>query len=206
MVELNLIKEEYPVWSVKNFDIPNLNLTGHTEDNAREALLSINEKRKPSRLSKDNPLHQEFADAWTRNTNDIMSWLKDDEFISKVPEIKHMWPRGFSSFEWPDPFMTVDIIKDSSGFSMEPHVDNREVVGVLIVNLQDNPRGTGTKFTMIQSPEPWKEPRTWYMGPEKKGTGVFFLNNWNSWHRIENTTGQTRCIGYEVMHINGFNW
>ena len=62
-------------------------------------------------------MHQEFADAWTRNTNDIMSWLKDDEFISKVNKTYGL--RGFSSFEWADPFMTVDIIKDSSGFSME---------------------------------------------------------------------------------------
>ena len=166
MVELNLIKEEYPVWSVENFDIPNLNLTEHAEDDSREALLSINEKRKPSRLNKDDSLHQEFADAWTRNTNDIMSWLKDDEFISKVPEIKHMGQEDFLVLNGPTPFMTVDIIKDSWVF-YGIHVDNREVVGVLIVNLQDNPRGRNKVYNDTKS-RTKKEPRTWYMGPEKK--------------------------------------
>ena len=79
------------------------------------------------------------------------------------------------------------------------------VIAVLIVNLHDNPEGTGTKF--VNNPyekhtyENYKE-NLWYEGPTKKGTGLFFLNNWNTWHRIENDTGKTRYIAYETLHVS----
>jgi len=83
---------------------------------------------------------------------------------------------------------------------MHPHIDNREVIGVLIVNLHDNPKGTGTKF--VNNPYEEREEVVWYEGPTKKDTGIFFLNNWNTWHKIENHTGKTRYIAYETLHMS----
>ena len=52
-----------------------------------------------------------------------------------------MWPSGFNKLSWEEePHKCVSIVKDSAGFFMHPHIDNREVIGVLIVNLHDNPK------------------------------------------------------------------
>ena len=54
---------------------------------------------------------------------------------------------------------------------MHPHIDNREVVVVIIVNLHDNPKGSGTKF--VNNPFEEREEVVWYEGPTKKHRYIF---------------------------------
>ena len=41
-----------------------------------------------------------------------------------------------------------------------------------------------------------------WMGPTKKDTGVFMLNNWNTQHGINNPGPGNRLIAYQNLHID----
>ena len=49
-----------------------------------------------------------------------------------------MWFGKNQKFKWNNEYPR--ILLDGAGFYMEPHLDNRDVFAVVIVNLQDNPR------------------------------------------------------------------
>ena len=82
---------------------------------------------------------------------------------------------------------------------MSRHIDNRFVLGVLIINLQDNPDSTCTNFWSNN----WEDNDPWYKSPTKKGTGVFMLNSWNTRHSIEISPNESepRLIGYQTINI-----
>jgi len=201
MLKIKSVSEHYPVWELSGFNTPNLDIS-FPEKREKEAPLPINKKRIPVPLPEEAT---DFCREWKRATSQIVKYLQSDKCFKDCPEVRGMWPNGFSRLSWDEPHKCVSIIKDSAGFFMHPHIDNREVIAVLIVNLHDNPEGTGTKF--VNNPyekhtyENYKE-NLWYEGPTKKGTGLFFLNNWNTWHRIENDTGKTRYIAYETLHVS----
>ena len=92
-----------------------------------------------------------------------------------------------------------DILNDLPGFNMSRHIDNRFVLGVLIINLQDNPDSTCTNFWSNN----WEDNDPWYKSPTKKGTGVFMLNSWNTRHSIEISPNESepRLIGYQTINI-----
>ena len=85
---------------------------------------------------------------------------------------------------------------------MEPHLDNRDVFAVVIVNLQDNPEGTGTKMLNPFGITKRKQDEVVYQGPIEKGTGILMFNNWNTWHSIENYSQENRLIAYYTIGID----
>tara|TARA_B100000073_G_scaffold89545_1_gene70448 strand:- start:980 stop:1591 length:612 start_codon:yes stop_codon:yes gene_type:complete len=101
--------------------------------------------------------------------------------------IKYMWPRGLdnidlnSNHKW-------ELLKCPPNFKMGKHIDNREVLGVIIINLVDNAEGSGTKIGS-------------YTAPNKKGTGVFFLNSQHTEHMIENKSMKPRYVFYSTISI-----
>ena len=101
--------------------------------------------------------------------------------------VKFMWPRGLdnidlnSNHKW-------EILKCPPNFRMGKHIDNREVLGVIIINLVDNAEGSGTKIGS-------------YTAPNKKGTGVFFLNSQHTEHMIENKSMKPRYVFYSTISI-----
>ena len=101
--------------------------------------------------------------------------------------IKYMWPRGLdnidlnSNHKW-------ELLKCPPNFKMGKHIDNREVLGVIIINLVDNAEGSGTKIGS-------------YTAPNKKGTGVFFLNSQHTEHMIENKRMKPRYVFYSTISI-----
>ena len=72
---------------------------------------------------------------------------------------------------------------------MGTHFDNRNVVGVLIINLQDNIHGS-TYFNQID-----------YTSPTAKHEGVFFLNHNNTTHSIDWKGTKDRFIGYHTIQL-----
>ena len=101
--------------------------------------------------------------------------------------IKFMWPRGLdnidlnSNHKW-------EILKCPPHFRMNKHIDNREVLGVIVINLVDNAEGSGTKIGT-------------YTAPNKKGSGVFFLNSQHTEHMIENKSSKPRYVFYSTLTI-----
>ena len=196
MLKIESVSEDHPVWELSGFETSELNIS-FPEKRKQEYVLPIDEKRISVSLPKEET---EFGKKWQEGTSQILEYLRSEKCMKQCPEVKRMWPSGFSRLSWDEPYRYVTIIKDSAGFSMHPHIDNREVIGVLIVNLHDNPKGTGTKF--LNYPYEVGNEDIWYESPTKKNTGVFFLNNWNTWHKIENSTDETRYIAINSLHIS----
>ena len=184
-MRLKLIDNDFPVWEVSEFHVPKYMFTGDdTYDQGYESdTVHLRKESKPGIDKLD------FCDAWDANTTILEKYIQGD--ISNIEEVRQMWMKSLSKFRMPK-FKDVGVvIQDGEGFDMSPHIDNRHVFGVLIINLEDNPEGSGTRFLELG-----------YEGPVLKGTGVFMLNNWNTTHAITNPGPGPRLIGYQMLHID----
>ncbi len=199
---LSVIDNQYPVWEVKEFHLPVLDIEWQDE-NLLHSNLPVNKYRVPAHLNSDNENHQKFARHWDTHSNEIWEHLCLDNTIkNEQPEIVGAWPRGFKKYKWGSAIHSLEVMKDKAEFKMTGHMDNREVVGVLIINLQDNPPGTGTTFHT--KPYSKNDENVWYQGPTEKYTGVFMINNWNTWHSVQNMSGEDRYVGYQTLNIINF--
>ena len=133
---------DFYIWELSGFETSELNIS-FPEKREKEARLPINKKRIPVPLPEEET---DFCRKWQKSTSKIVDYLRSEKCVKDCPEVHGMWPNGFRRLTWDEPHKCVSIVKDSAGFFMHPHIDNREVIGVLIVNLHDNPKGTGTKF------------------------------------------------------------
>ncbi len=126
---------------------------------------------------------------WRKDLSNQLDGLTDlmRREINNDILIQHMWPRGLDTIDM-NSNHKYEILKCPPKFRMNNHVDNREVLGVIIINLIDNPEGSGTKIGT-------------YTSPNKKGTGVFFLNSQYTEHMIENKGISPRYIFYSSLTI-----
>ena len=174
---------KYPVWKVTDFYLQNTNfIEKHI----------YNQGSSHDHLRISCAYNENFYLNWDANTRKLQYYIRNE--ISKIEEVRQMWMNNLSKFVWPSFKETGEVLQDKEGFKMSPHIDNRFIFGVLIINLQDNPAGSGTKFIDMD----WE-------GPTEKGTGVFMLNNWNTRHSITNLGPGTRTIGYQTIHIRSIN-
>ena len=173
---------DYPVWEIRGFDLPEIDLilgnkiAGH--DFRYDLELGENE---PSAID-------EFFYYWQKHTNDILDHIK----VSDLPVLDQMWKGSIKNLNSNE---NIQLFCDKPGLHMGEHIDNRHVVGVLIINLQDN--NAGTYINELE-----------YNGPTEKGTGMFILNNYNSSHSIHlsNNNEQDRYIGYHTLSFEDFKW
>ena len=179
---LKLVNPEYPIWEVTEFEVPNFNYIlsnprnyiqdGHDNDGLRQSI----------------KIPQEVNLAWHKSCQPIQEMLKTcDELV-----VEQMWCGKLKSLEWPNPeYCSIDVLLDKPGFNMPPHIDNRIVLGVLIMNLQDNPENSGTYYEQLD-----------YRAPTQKGTGTFMLNHINTLHSINQPGPTDRLIGYQTLTIH----
>ena len=175
-------KYDYPIWEIKNFDLPELNfnigklIDGHR---FRYELEMINNE-----LSEIN----QFMDFWQKNMNEILDNVKASDFLVLV-QMRKGSIKNLSSNN------NIDLMCDKPGLHMGKHIDNRHVVGVLIINLKDNDAGT-----YIDELD--------FKGPTEKGTGIFILNNYNTSHSIHvpHNSEENRYIGYQTLQFEDFKW
>ena len=165
-----------PVWSIENWDLPDLELTplqphgqgDETVDHLRVEMEGITDDWKAQ---------------WNKYTDELSRHLREDtEHDSTVDS---MWKHHIKDFQinhGGNPF----ILNDKPGYQMAHHIDNRAIVGVIIINLKDN--SDSTEFADFD----WK-------GPTNKGTGLFMLNN-GDLHKIE-VTGD-RLIAYQPLTLD----
>tara|TARA_Y100000385_G_C13096050_1_gene641378 strand:+ start:919 stop:1533 length:615 start_codon:yes stop_codon:yes gene_type:complete len=198
-MEISIQSEKVPVWELSNVTLPDLDVPA-LYNNSTEKLLPMSQKREPMDLVEGNDNHLKFQTEWLKHCDTIQTFLKDGSAYKECVELQPMWPNGFARFDWPRHLSCIQIMHDRDGFNMGSHIDNRTVVGVVIINLQDNPIGSGTSFHRYTDPHNVED--SWYQGPTKKGTGVFFLNNWNTWHSVNNSGGGDRLIAYNIIPLS----
>ena len=179
---LTLINKDFPIWEVSDFEVPNFNYILSNPNNYTQ----LGYDNGGLRQSIKTPKEVDFA--WHKSCLPIQEMLRTcDELV-----LQQMWCGKLKSFEWPDPeHNSVDVLLDKPDFMMPPHVDNRGVLGVIIINLQDNPENSGTYFDQLD-----------YRGPTQKGTGIFMLNHINTLHSVNQPGPTDRLIGYQTLVIN----
>lgn len=181
------IHPAYPIWEVE-FDLPDV------EWQQREGFHQKGTVNLRYSLGAELNERHKFLAAWKSQLfSKVLKYLKQDNLPVVVEK---MWREYLKSIYFPGGFEPyLELLVDKPGFQMDIHEDNRFIVGVLIINLKDNP--CGTHFRDID-----------YIGPKEKGKGIFFLNHSNTAHGIEQPGPEDRYIGYQyitVEHIKDIN-
>jgi len=190
---LTPVHNEIPVWEVTDFDLPHVDWTdtGHLDQGNNNPVKQL---RRHCAIDPHNNTHAKFTSSWNNHIAHLENFLSEE--AEKNEFIKPIWMGRMKNIKIDT---SPDILNDLPGFNMSRHIDNRFVLGVLIINLQDNPNSTCTNFWSND----WEDTDPWYKSPIKKGTGVFMLNNWNTRHSIEISADETetRLIGYQTINI-----
>ena len=183
-MKLDLINENFPIWEVTSWDFPDINF-----DN-----LYLNKFDQSSKTYESSELRQYVHEFPFFNKLKIR-FLEQGKIIeemlrkSDLPLLDRMWKGRLKTLNWPNDDLVTLV--DKPGFEMANHTDNRFVLGVLIINLIDNPQGSSTNFPMLK-----------YSSPTEKGTGVFFLNHDNTLHSIKQPGPENRIISYQILTID----
>lgn len=85
----------------------------------------------------------------------------------------------------------VEIIKNDPGFSLIPHYDNQNMLGVIIINLIDSE--TSTEFYNNQNVKIGQAPTS-------VSEGIMYLNNFRFKHGYNNTTDNDRYIAICIIY------
>lgn len=194
-MQINPTINDYPVFELSEVDLPDIIIDNKLayEENL---LSSVSNKRKEI-----TDIPENFLERWHQHGATLEKFITDPQLQINTPEIGAMWFGKNQKFKWNNEY-PPRILLDSAGFYMEPHLDNRDVFAVVIVNLQDNPEGTGTKMLNPFGITKRKQDEVIYQGPIKKGTGILMFNNWNTWHSIENNSQENRLIAYYTIGID----
>jgi|TARA_B100000073_G_scaffold342906_2_gene346782 hypothetical protein len=194
-MQINPTINDYPVFELSEVDLPDIIIDNKLayEENL---LSSVSNKRKEI-----TDIPENFLERWHQHGATLEKFITDPQLQINTPEIGAMWFGKNQKFKWNNEY-PPRILLDSAGFYMEPHLDNRDVFAVVIVNLQDNPEGTGTKMLNPFGITKRKQDEVVYQGPIKKGTGILMFNNWNTWHSIENYSQENRLIAYYTIGID----
>lgn len=183
---LKMIRPDVPVWKINNFYLPEVSFENENAidqgNNQDRYMSSIKDSDKDS-----------FKKAWLENISVIVQHIQDQ---AKTQLVYDMWLNFLKDLKVDS---LPDIFIDRPGFNMGKHIDNRFIIGTVIVNLKDNPKSSGTHF--------WNsidEPIPWYSGPVKKHTGILMLNNVNTLHSININKNEedVRHIAYENICVS----
>jgi hypothetical protein len=191
-MEYNQIHTDYPIWDIKDFILPDINWK---ESEVFDQLIRSNEYgefNSPKGLRKNlihtnNDDYQNFLDAWNGYTVQLEQMLITTDLLI----VDQMWKGHIKRLHWPQHDKNTDYLLDLPNFKMGEHLDNRYVLGVLIINIQDNPEGSGTHIKELD-----------HAGTTEKGTGLLILNNYNTYHSVMQPGPGDRKIGYQTLTID----
>jgi hypothetical protein len=103
----------------------------------------------------------------------------NEEIDTLIKEIKEQ----ANTFIEEDTNIIVSFVKDSPKYKLIPHYDNKQILGIIMINLVDNPYST----IMYNSAN---EPL--YTSSNKKGDGIFYKNNIQCKHGFYNDSEDYR--------------
>jgi hypothetical protein len=135
-------------------------------------------------------------------TNQIT--LFQDLLLEKIfdyERIRSLWPEKIQELRFDNRYDEEirkkpkwEIMRCRPGFKQRFHYDNRQVLGVFVLNLTDNPEGSNTRFNITSPNHNVKDLK--YSGPVKKRTGHFWLNAPETFHGVKNSSDKNRYILY----------
>lgn len=107
----------------------------------------------------------------------------NEDIDTLIKEIKEQ----ANTFIEEDTNIIVSFVKDSPKYKLIPHYDNKQILGIMMINLVDNPYST----IMYNSAN---EPL--YTSSNKKGDGIFYKNDIQCKHGFYNDSEDYR---YAIM-------
>ena len=107
----------------------------------------------------------------------------NEQIDTLIEEIKEQ----SNTFIEEDTNVIVSFVKDSPKYKLIPHYDNKNILGIIMINLIDNPHST----IMYSSTN---EPL--YTSSNKKGDGIYYLNDLRCKHGFYNDSEDYR---YAIM-------
>ena len=190
-ITTNRVGHTMPVWEIEDFPMP---------------LIDINECSIIGPMDQKNPdvtanfrlsLSYNFSDTmknqWEYTVKEFMHHMKSVGYADY--SINYLWFDRLYQFSISPLTEHIAITCDKPGLNMGSHLDNRNMFGIMILNMIDNPEGTGTEFSRTYNGE------VLYTSPTKKNSGVFFMNTHETWHAIKNMSTSNRYIFYIPIGI-----
>lgn len=188
---------DLPLWEFYDVDIPHIDYDSFDFKTIKE-------------LNADNPCLQDdiyttrhkckpFGDPsyekLVKNVHNVINNIKESEGSPNIIMLDEslLFSMGAWSFEKND----IDIIIDQQGYFMGYHLDNRNVKANLFLNLEDNESSTEFFITNTFQPDNFDNfipTKTEWTGPTKKGSGYFYFNNSNFWHKIDVTEKERKIL------------
>ena len=107
----------------------------------------------------------------------------NEEVDVLIKEIKEQ----ANTFIEQDTNIIVSFVKDSPKYKLIPHYDNKGILGIIMINLIDNHSST----TMYS-----KDNEEMYVSSNKKGDGIYYLNDLRCKHGFYNDSEDYR---YAIM-------
>ena len=107
----------------------------------------------------------------------------NEEVDNLIEEIKNQT----NTFIEQDTNIIVSFVKDSPKYKLIPHYDNKDILGIIMINLIDN-----HSSTIMYS----KDNEEMYVSSNKKGDGIYYLNDLRCKHGFYNDSEDYR---YAIM-------
>ena len=162
-----------PLWEIKDWDLPDFEWTPNQPHIHYDGTI-------PSQLRVEmlKPYDENWTNKWNEHIENLNTIITSTDQLL----IDQMWKEPhWKNFNIPK--SQALVINDKEGFKMGYHIDNRGILGVLLINIQDNEDST----LFMED----------YIAPTRKGTGFFMLNNSQN-HRINVT--KNRFIVYQTLN------
>jgi hypothetical protein len=130
------------------------------------------------------PSDNDVKNLFNNSTNGREFYISGNEEIDTlIEQIKEQ----ANTFIEEDANIIVSFVKDSPKYKLIPHYDNKQILGIMMINLVDNPYST----IMYNSAN---EPL--YTSSNKKGDGIFYKNDIQCKHGFYNDSEDYR---YAIM-------
>lgn len=181
--------DDMPLWQFENIDIPELDYakyyhkSGQVDDSLLADPIFSNRKK----------IEYTVLDQCKDFKQIKMQVIDVIEKIKKANTfpIHFLYPMD----TWNMMGYQIDIVIDNLPFFMDYHIDNRNIKCNLFLNLQNNI--SSTEFCILNQHTPqntteFKPSIRKWKGPTEKGTGYFWFNCPELWHRISVTENERK--------------
>ena len=182
--------DDMPLWQFENIDIPELDYSKYTQNSMQNDNSLLNDPKYAKRKKITYIVLNQCED-FKQIKMQVIDVIENIKKTNTLP-IDILYPID----PWDMIGYPIDIIIDSLPFYMGNHLDNRNIKCNLFLNLQHNI--SSTEFSIVNQHTPFNTTefkpsiREW-KGPTEKGTGYFWFNCPELWHRI-NVTDVERKI------------
>ena len=173
--------DDMPLWQFENIDIPELNYSKYRYKSIQNDNSLLNDPKYAKR-KKITYIVLDHCDDFKQIKMQIIDLIENIKKTNTLP-IETLYTIN----AWDMRGYPIDIVIDNSSFFMGYHIDNRNIKCNLFLNLQDNM--SSTEFSIVNQHTPFNTTefkpsiREW-KGPTEKGTGYFWFNCPELWHKI----------------------